>query len=249
MQLDLTRISVPVHPHAWLTACAAYEKTLDTPDKHADFVKNRYDLWPHLMQPDGRLHPTWDTTAWTGRISASSPAVQNIPKALRAGIATPGKLIVAGDWRGCHLRILGHHSGDAQLVEDLHGDVYAPITAVVVAAGVEPAKARKVVKAIVNARLNGAGEAKVGEMLRAVEGGAAVDVDGLLGAIRSRWPGAWAFLDRVFDEASQARWTIRTPEGVEVIVPDDKRDRAHVPAGWLQATEVRLPRSRGHSLM
>ena len=46
MQLDFTRISVPVHPQVWLTAWGQYEKTLDTPDKHAAYVKHRYDVHP-----------------------------------------------------------------------------------------------------------------------------------------------------------------------------------------------------------
>ncbi|MCB9683437.1 MAG: hypothetical protein H6735_00185 [Alphaproteobacteria bacterium] len=239
--VDLTRISVPIHPRLWHEALENHRQTLITPEDQAAFEQHRIHLWPHLMQADGRLHPTWDRSAWTGRIHARGPAVQQIPKALRAGIAVPGRLILTADIRGSHLRILAHHANDPQLVADLQaGDVYTFAVETLQEMGVtdDRTATRKVAKQVVNATLNGGGVTAATDALVRLEGGKSVDAEAFLGRIRSRWKVAWSYLDGLVETARSNGWQLVTPEGVTLDIPTEARDRVHVPAGWLQATEA-----------
>lgn len=81
---------------------------------------------PRMVGPDGRLHTTFNqTVAATGRLSSSSPNLQNIPvrtelgRKIRAAFvpARDGDLIVTADYSQIELRILAHLSGDEGLIE------------------------------------------------------------------------------------------------------------------------------------
>lgn len=81
---------------------------------------------PRLLGEDGRLHTSFNqTVAATGRLSSSSPNLQNIPvrtefgKRIRAAFvpAAPGDLMVSADYSQIELRILAHLSEDAGLIE------------------------------------------------------------------------------------------------------------------------------------
>ena len=84
------------------------------------------DSLPRLLGEDGRIHTTFNqTVAATGRLSSSSPNLQNIPvrtelgRRIRAAFvpAREGDLIVSADYSQIELRILAHLSGDPGLIE------------------------------------------------------------------------------------------------------------------------------------
>jgi DNA polymerase-1 len=78
----------------------------------------------------GRLHTSFNQTiAATGRLSSTSPNLQNIPirtdegrKIRGAFIASPGTVIVAADYSQIELRILAHVSQDTTLVLAFQND-------------------------------------------------------------------------------------------------------------------------------
>ncbi|MBN2405078.1 MAG: DNA polymerase I [Coriobacteriia bacterium] len=90
-------------------------------------LKSTYiDALPRLVGEDGRLHTTFNqTVAATGRLSSSSPNLQNIPvrtelgRRIRAAFvpAEEGDLIVSADYSQIELRVLAHLSQDAGLIE------------------------------------------------------------------------------------------------------------------------------------
>jgi len=95
--------------------------------REAAKLKSTYvDALPRLISPaDGRLHTRLSQTgAATGRLSSSSPNLQNIPvrteagRAIRAAfIAEKGKLLLSADYSQIELRLLAHFSQDPVLVE------------------------------------------------------------------------------------------------------------------------------------
>ncbi len=90
-------------------------------------LKNTYvDALPPLVRPEtGRIHPSWHQLgAATGRLSASSPNVQNIPirsaegvRIREAFVPAEGRLLLSADYSQVELRILAHFSGDESLIE------------------------------------------------------------------------------------------------------------------------------------
>ncbi|MRS11670.1 MAG: DNA polymerase I [Actinobacteria bacterium] len=84
------------------------------------------DALPRLVAEDGRLHTTFNqTVAATGRLSSSSPNLQNIPvrtelgRRIRAAFvpARADDLMVGADYSQIELRILAHLSRDVGLVD------------------------------------------------------------------------------------------------------------------------------------
>ncbi len=100
-------------------------------------LKSTYaDALPRLIHPGtGRIHPRFSQTGTsTGRLSCSSPNLQNIPvrtelgRQIRAGFVAPeGWLLVSADYSQIELRVMAHLSGDPVLVEAFrHGeDIHA----------------------------------------------------------------------------------------------------------------------------
>lgn len=60
----------------------------------------------------------------TGRIKASNPPLQGLPRDYRYAVALDGKVMVYSDFKGLHPRILALLSGDEHLIRDIQGDVY-----------------------------------------------------------------------------------------------------------------------------
>ena len=88
-------------------------------------LKSTYvDALPRSIGPDGRIHTTLDqdVTA-TGRLSSSSPNLQNIPtrsdrgrEIKRAFIASAGKVIVNADYAQFELRLAAALAGDQNMI-------------------------------------------------------------------------------------------------------------------------------------
>jgi DNA polymerase-1 len=99
-------------------------------------LKSTYlDALPVEVDPiDGRVHTTFEQAgAATGRLASYRPNLQNIPmrteqgRAIRrAFIAAPGHVLVGADYSQIELRVMGHLSGDPNLIaafrsgEDIH---------------------------------------------------------------------------------------------------------------------------------
>ena len=113
-------------------------------------LKSTYaDALPVLINPrTGRIHTSFNQlVAVTGRLSSSSPNLQNIPirtelgRRIRAAfIPEPGWRFLAADYSQIELRILAHVSGEESLIEafrrgeDIHRRTAAEVF------GVEPAQ-------------------------------------------------------------------------------------------------------------
>ncbi len=90
-------------------------------------LKSTYaDALPALIHPHtGRIHTSFNQlVAVTGRLSSSSPNLQNIPirtelgRRIRAAfVPEPGRRFLAADYSQIELRILAHVSGEESLVE------------------------------------------------------------------------------------------------------------------------------------
>ncbi len=95
-------------------------------------LKNTYiDALPLLISSDtGRLHTLFNQEATaTGRLSSSSPNLQNIPvkgewgeRIRRAFVAEGGNFLVSADYSQIELRILAHLSEDKRLMEAFKRD-------------------------------------------------------------------------------------------------------------------------------
>jgi DNA polymerase-1 len=83
------------------------------------------DALPLLVDPDSRLHTTFNqTAATTGRLSSNNPNLQNIPirtplgREIRACfVAAPGNQLVSADYSQVELRLLAHIAGEDVLKE------------------------------------------------------------------------------------------------------------------------------------
>ncbi len=90
-------------------------------------LKGTYtDKLPQMVNPaTGRVHTNYaQAVAVTGRLSSNEPNLQNIPirtpegrRVREAFVAPPGHRIVSADYSQIELRIMGHISGDAGLLD------------------------------------------------------------------------------------------------------------------------------------
>lgn len=103
--------------HAIVDALLAY--------REVEKLRSTVDSLPPLVGADGRLHPRYNQTATTtGRISADSPNVQNVPVRTELGkqirkafIAEDGWLLCTADYNQIELRVLAHISQDKGLLD------------------------------------------------------------------------------------------------------------------------------------
>lgn len=86
---------------------------------------------PELADGAGRVHTTFNQNVTaTGRLSSTSPNLQNIPvrteegRRIRTGfIAAPGKMLVSADYSQFELRLAAALAGDEDLITDFNNDV------------------------------------------------------------------------------------------------------------------------------
>src|SRR5205085_584613 len=103
--------------------------------RELDKLKATYtDALPPLIGPDGRIHSELNQTVTaTGRLSSSSPNLQNIPirtelgrRIRRAFVPEKGNVFVSADYSQLELRLLAHVTQDSQMLdafqkgEDIH---------------------------------------------------------------------------------------------------------------------------------
>lgn len=134
----------------WSTAAAELEKLRDSHPiislimeyRELDKLKGTYtDALPAQVASDGRVHTNFSQTiAQTGRLSSTSPNLQNIPVRTELGrkirdafVAAPGRVLVSGDYSQIELRVAAALSGDEGMVQtfrsgiDLHQQTAAEL--------------------------------------------------------------------------------------------------------------------------
>ncbi|MDP8959981.1 MAG: DNA polymerase I [Actinomycetota bacterium] len=98
--------------------------------REAEKLRSTYvDALLPLIREDGRIHARFNQmVATTGRLSAESPNLQNIPvrseegrSIRRAFVARPGWSFIVADYSQIELRVLAHLSEDPELVEAFSG--------------------------------------------------------------------------------------------------------------------------------
>ncbi len=168
------------------------------------------DTLPRLLGEDGRLHTTFNqTVAATGRLSSSSPNLQNIPvrtelgRRIRAAFvpARSGDLMVGVDYSQIELRILAHLSGDPGLIEaftsgaDFHAATAARVFGV--APGDVDAEMRRKAKAVNFGIVYGISAHGLGDSLGIGYGEAQATIDRYFAA----YPRVRSYLDETIAEA------------------------------------------------
>ncbi len=95
-------------------------------------LKNTYvDALPKLVDKDARIHTTFNQdVASTGRLSSTSPNLQNIPirtslgRQIRKAFITDGdKVFVSADYSQFELRLAAVLAGDKEMINDFNGNV------------------------------------------------------------------------------------------------------------------------------
>jgi DNA polymerase-1 len=95
-------------------------------------LKNTYvDTLPEQIDENSKLHTTFNQdVAATGRLSSTSPNLQNIPIRTEAGrkirdafIPEMGNVFVSADYSQFELRLAAVLAGDKELIDDFNGDL------------------------------------------------------------------------------------------------------------------------------
>jgi DNA polymerase-1 len=183
---------------------------------------------PPLVNPrTGRIHPTFHQTgAATGRISSSSPNVQNIPIRSETGVRireafvpAEGGRLLAADYSQVELRILAHYSGDASLLEsfrtgeDIHRRTAAEVAAIEVTAVSADQRARA--KAVNFGIIYGLSAFGLATQLGIATGEAQTTID----AYFARYGGVRRFLQETTEQARSDGF-VRTLLGRRRYLPD-----------------------------
>ncbi len=190
---------------------------------------------PPLVDPStGRIHPSFHQTgAATGRLSCSSPNVQNIPirtadgvRIREAFVPAEGCRLLSADYSQVELRILAHYSGDEGLIESFRQgeDIHRRTAAEV--AGIDPGEVdddqRARAKAVNFGILYGLSAFGLANQL----GIASAEAQATIDAYFTRYTGVRRFLDRTLEEAREQGYVV-TLLGRRRYLPDlASRNRA-----------------------
>ena len=212
-------------------------------------LKSTYvDALPALIDPaTGRLHTTFNQCgAATGRLSSSSPNLQNIPvrtelgREIRAAFrARPGWNLLAADYSQIELRVLAHMSGDAvlreafQRGEDIHTRTASEVF------GIAPllvgAEERRRAKAVNFGIVYGQSPFGLAKQLSIPQAEAREYID----AYFERYAGVKRFMEKATGQARRTGYA-RTLLGRQRPIPDLESTNASV-RGFAERTAINSP--------
>ncbi|MFM7394030.1 MAG: DNA polymerase, partial [Cyanobium sp.] len=195
----------------WSTDAAVLEKLEDDHPvvalvlEHRTLAKLRstyVEALPQLVEPEtGRVHTDFNQAVTaTGRLSSSSPNLQNIPirttfsrRIRKAFLPQEGWTLISADYSQIELRILAHLSGEAVLVEAYRAgdDVHAVTARLLLEKDEVSADERRLGKTINFGVIYGMGAQR---FARETGVGAAQAKD-FLSRYRQRYPRVFAFLE------------------------------------------------------
>ncbi len=198
-------------------------------------VNTYVDALPQLIDAGtGRIHPTWHQLgAATGRLSASSPNVQNIPIRTEEGVRireafvpAEGCRLLSADYSQVELRILAHCSGDERLRRAFQsgGDIHRETAAEVWSVAPEDVSAdqRARAKAVNFGIIYGLSSFGLATQLGIANAEAQETID----AYFERYPGVRRFIDQTL-ETARRDGEVRTLLGRRRALPDlGSRNRA-----------------------
>ena len=224
-------------------------------------LKSTYaDALPALINPvTGKLHTSLNqTVASTGRLSSSSPNLQNIPvrteigREIRKGfVASPGHVLVSADYSQIELRLFAHITKDPGLVQafqtdaDIHAQTARRIFEVPEDQPVTSDQRRQA-KTINFAVIYGASPFRVSAELGIPNARAAE----LIKAYLDLYPGVRAYLETVLEGAREKGY-VQTLLGRRRYVPDinsrvfqfrqsAEREAANMPVQGTSADIIKL---------
>ena len=167
--------------------------------------------------PDGRLHPSFHHTGTaTGRLSCSSPNLQNIPARTEMGraikacfVPAPGNVFVAADYSQIEPRVLAHYIGNT------FAEVYRNKQDIYKTSGATVGCTRDQAKTLVLAMMYGVGPNKVARNLKVTYKQAMELIKGF----KEKFPEIETFRQRAIEAASE-RGYIKTLAGRRRCIPE-----------------------------
>ena len=224
-------------------------------------LKSTYaDALPALINSEtGKVHTSLNqTVASTGRLSSSSPNLQNIPvrtaigrEIRKAFVAAPGHVLVSADYSQIELRLFAHITKDPGLVnaftsdQDIHEETARRIFEIPEDQPV-PSDQRRQAKTINFAVIYGASPFRVAAELGIAQARAAE----LIKAYLALYPGVRQYLDGVLEGAREKGY-VQTLLGRRRYVPDvnsrvfqfrqaAEREAANMPVQGTSADIIKL---------
>jgi DNA polymerase-1 len=182
-------------------------------------LKSTYvDALPELVDPQtGRVHTSFNQMgAATGRLSSTSPNLQNIPirteegrEIRRAFVAQPGHQFVAADYSQIELRVLAHITQDPGLIEVFQneGDIHAATAAALYGKAPEQVtkNERRVAKTVTFGIIYGISSFGLAPRI----GASRQEAQRLIDALFARYPGLREYIDATLQEG-KARGYVQT---------------------------------------
>ncbi len=185
--------------------------------RHLAKLKSTYvDALLDLMDPvTGRVHTSFNQTVTaTGRLSSSSPNLQNIPIRTEVGkrireafVAEEGCLFLSADYSQIELRLVAHLSGDGILIdafrngEDIHARTASEIFGII--PGLVTSEMRRQAKAINFGIIYGMGPYGLARDLGISKNKAREYIENYF----ARYEGVKAFVERTIEEARTHGYT------------------------------------------